>query len=166
MSVRDDCLQANAQYAAFFPLKHLPKVPAKRLAVVTCMDARMQPAELLGLAPGDAHIFRNAGGIVTDDALRSLVLSHKLLGTREFFVINHTGCAMQGLEETAFRDELRGESGAAEIEMRFYAFDDIDGNVRAQVDKIKTCPFISGDSPVSGFVYEVESGQLRAVAGA
>jgi carbonic anhydrase len=166
MSLRDECLRANAQYAAFFPHKRIPRSPAKRLAVVTCMDARIQPDDLLGLAAGDAHIIRNAGGIVTDDALRSLVLSHKLRGTREFFVINHTDCGLQNLDEAGFRDQLRSEGGPSAVEMPLYAYHDIDENVRAQVERIKTSPYIAGDSPVSGFVYDVESGQLRPVVGA
>jgi carbonic anhydrase len=166
MSLRDECLRANAQYAAFFPHGRIPRTPAKRLAVVTCMDARIQPDDLLGLSPGDAHMIRNAGGIVTDDALRSLILSHKLRGTREFFVINHTDCGLQDLDQAAFRDELRSESGSDTAEMPLYAYHDVDQNVRAQVERIKSCPHIAGDSPVSGFVYDVESGQLRPVAGA
>lgn len=163
MSIRDEALKANERYAASFNLGSLPMPPGKKLAVVVCMDARLMPDQFLGLETGDAHVIRNAGGIVTDDALRSLIISHKLLGTNEFFVINHTDCGMLTFEDEQLRQKLKDETGADASEIQFHAFKNLEENVRAQVQKIKSSLFLPDDIPVSGFIYQVEDGKLRQV---
>ena len=163
MAMRDECLKANEGYAASFDEGGLPMPPDRKLAVVVCMDARLMPDQFLGLDIGDAHVIRNAGGIVTDDALRSLIISHKLLGTNEFFVVNHTDCGMLTFEDEALRQRLAQETGADAKGLQFYAFKNLEENVRAQVQKIKSSPFLPDDIPVSGFIYQVEDGRLRQV---
>ena len=163
MAMRDECLKANEGYAASFDKGGLPMPPGRNLAVVVCMDARLMPDQFLGLDIGDAHVIRNAGGIVTDDALRSLIISHKLLGTNEFFVVNHTDCGMLTFEDEALRERLAQETGADARGLQFYAFKNLEENVRAQVQKIKSSPFLPDDIPVSGFIYQVEDGRLRQV---
>jgi carbonic anhydrase len=163
MSIRDACLAANERYAASFSQGDLPTVPAKRAVIVTCLDARLMPDQFLGLAIGDAHYIRNAGGLVTDDALRSLIISHHLLGTEEFFVVNHTGCGMTLFEDEQLRQKLKEETGEDTSGMEFHSFKDPDANVRAQVAKIKSSPFISDSATVHGFVYQVEDGRIRQV---
>ena len=161
--MRDECLKANEGYAASFDKGGLPMPPGRKLAVVICMDARLMPGQLLGLDIGDAHVIRNAGGIVTDDALRSLIISHKLLGTNEFFVVNHTDCGMLTFEDEALRQRLEQETGADASGLQFYTFKNLEENVRAQVQTIKSSPFLPDDIPVSGFIYQVEDGRLRQV---
>jgi len=163
MSMRDESLRANERYAASFRHGSLPMPPARRLAAVVCMDARLMPDQFLGLNIGEAHIIRNAGGIVTDDALRSLIISHKLLGTNEFFVINHTDCGMLTFDDEDLRRRLKEETGADASGLQFHAFKSLEDNVRAQVQKIKSSPFLPDDIPVSGFIYQVEDGRLRQV---
>ncbi len=163
MAMRDECLKANEGYAASFDKGGLPMPPGRKLAVVVCMDARLMPDQFLGLDIGDAHVIRNAGGIVTEDALRSLIISHKLLGTNEFFVVNHTDCGMLTFEDEALRQRLAQETGADAKGLQFYAFKNLEENVRAQVQKIKSSPFLPDDIPVSGFIYQVEDGRLRQV---
>lgn len=163
MAFRDQALKANEQYAASFDKGHLEAAPAKGVAVVTCMDARLMPDQFMGLDIGDAHIIRNAGGIVTDDALRSLVITHKLRGTNEVFVINHTGCGMMMFKDSDLQQRLKEDTGQDASGMPFYAFENADDNVKAQVDKIKSSPFIADGVQVHGFVYDVTSGKLRQV---
>jgi len=163
MAMRDESMKANERYAASFNQGGLPMPPGRRLAAVVCMDARLMPDQFLGLGIGDAHIIRNAGGIVTDDALRSLIISHKLLGTNEFFVVNHTDCGMLTFEDGQLQQRLKDETGQDASAIRFHSFKDLDENVRAQVQKIKDSPFLPDDIPVSGFVYDVKSGKLRQV---
>lgn len=163
MAMRDESMKANERYAASFNQGGLPMPPGRKLAAVVCMDARLMPDQFLGLGIGDAHIIRNAGGIVTDDALRSLIISHKLLGTNEFFVVNHTDCGMLTFEDGQLRQRLKDETGQDAGAIQFHAFKDLDTNVRAQVQKIKDSPFLPDDIPVSGFVYDVKSGKLRQV---
>jgi carbonic anhydrase len=155
MSTKPEIQSANETYAASFDKGHLPMPPGRRFAVVTCMDARLDPAKFLGLDEGDAHVIRNAGGIVTDDALRSLVISHNLLGTEEVFVIAHTDCGML----TFSNEELQEQLGT---DIEFLPFSDPDASVRASVERVRESP-ICGES-VHGFVYEVETGRLREVA--
>ena len=163
MATHDECMKANEGYAASFDKGGLPMPPGRKLAVVVCMDARLMPDQFLGLDIGDAHVIRNAGGIVTDDALRSLIISHKLLGTNEFIVVNHTDCGMLTFEDETLRQRLAQETGADASGLQFYAFKNLEENVRAQVQKIKSSPFLSDDIPVSGFIYQVEDGRLRQV---
>lgn len=163
MSVRDEALEANGRYAARFEQGHLPAAPAKRLAVVTCMDARLMPDQFLGFGIGDAHVIRNAGGIVTEDALRSLIISHWLLGTNEFFVVNHTDCGMLTFQDEDLRVQLQEETGHDATGIQFHAFHDLEANVRAQTDKIASSPFLPEGIAAHGFIFQVEDGRLRQV---
>lgn len=167
MSVTDEVLAANQRYAQSFTLGHLPTPPARKLAVVACMDARMTIEPMLGLQTGDAHIIRNAGGIVSEDALRSLIISHHLLGTQEFIIINHTDCGMLTFHDAELRERLRRQSGGdTVVPAHFYAFADLEDNVRAQIEKVRSHPWIPRHISVRGFIYDVKTGQLREVAAA
>jgi carbonic anhydrase len=165
MSTVDEVLTANESYAKSFNLGHLPMPPARRLAIVACMDARLTIEPMLGLKTGDAHIIRNAGGIVTEDALRSLIVSHHLLGTREFMIVNHTDCGMLTFKDEELRNKLHQATGtAAAGPVAFHAFSDLDENVRQQIRRVRSHPWIPKDIPVRGFVYDVKTGKLREVA--
>ncbi len=165
MSVTDEVLLANQQYAANFKLGGLAMPPARKLAVLACMDARLNVPQLLGLQTGDAHIIRNAGGIATEDALRSLIISHHLLGTREFVVINHTDCGMLTFADHELLHRLEAETGTAAIApVHFHAFQDVKNNVRQQVERIRSHPYIPRSIPVRGFVYDVKTGRLEEVS--
>ena len=157
MSLINDILRANQAYAKDFAEGDLPAPPAKQLVVLTCMDARLTPEDFLGLDLGDAHILRNAGAVVTDDVLRSLLLSTQLMRTRHVFVIGHTGCALDGANE----DGLRAKTHADDVV--FHAFDDLDEHVQAQVAKIESSRLIPNEVIAHGFVYQVEDGRLRQV---
>ena len=159
MTVRDEILGANERYAAQFEKADLKAPPARRFAVVTCMDARLDPARFLGLSEGDAHVIRNAGGLVTDDALRSLVISHHELGTQEAFVIGHEGCGMIGLSNDRMREQL----GPAAESVDFLGFADLDEAVRASVREIDESPLLPDSFRATGFVYDVQTGRLRQV---
>lgn len=163
MSVLDDVLQANEAYAAGFDRGGLPMPPARKVAVVTCMDARLHPEKFLGFEVGDAHMIRNAGGRVSDDAIRSLVISYHLLGTREVIVIHHTDCGMLTFTNDQLRSKLREATGADASGIDFLPFGDLDQSVCDDVAAVRACPFIPDDVPVSGFVYAVETGRLRRV---
>jgi carbonic anhydrase len=163
MSVTDELVRGNAAYAGAFDLGELPARPARRVAIVTCMDARMDPLAMLGLRPGDAHVIRNAGGAVTDDAIRSLAISQRMLGTEEIVLIHHTGCGMLGVSDDAFRRALEAETGvrpawAAE------GFPDLEAEVRQSLARVAASPFLLRKDRVRGFVYDVETGRLREVA--
>jgi carbonic anhydrase len=159
-----DQLLENAQsYAASFDKGDLPLPPARRVAIVACMDARLNPYALLGLSEGDAHIIRNAGGAVTTDVIRSLTISQRLLGTEEIVLIHHTGCGMLTFSDDDFRSAVEKDTGirpqwAAET------FSDLDTGVRRSIARIKASPFIPRTDSVRGFVYEVETGRLREVS--
>jgi carbonic anhydrase len=162
MSVTDELLANAETYAAGFDKGDLPLPPAKKVAIVACMDARLNPYGLLGLHEGDAHVIRNAGGVVTDDEIRSLAISQRLLGTEEIILIHHTDCGMLTFTEDAFRRTVQDEVGikpawAAEC------FTDVDEDVRQSIGRIKGSPFIPRKDQVRGFVYEVETGRLREV---
>jgi len=159
MTITDDVQAANAAYAAGFAKGGLAMPPARRFAVVTCMDARLDPAKFLGLDEGDAHVIRNAGGIVNDETLRSLVISHHLLGTQEALVIGHSDCGMI----TFTNDDIHAKLGPASASIDFQPFPDVDERVRESVDAIRRAPLLSGSFGATGFVYEVETGRLRAV---
>ncbi len=152
----------NERYVAQFDRSALPLPPGRKLAVLACMDARLTVEDVLGLRTGDAHIIRNAGGLATDDAIRSLVISQRLLGTEEVLVIEHTGCGMLTFEDEAVRADIAAQTGH-EVDLTLRAFDDLDENLRAQVERIREHPWIK-DVPVHGLIYEVESGRLRKVA--
>ena len=136
--------------------------PAKGLAVLACMDARLDPNEILGLQRGDAHVIRNAGGVVTDDEIRSLAISQRLLGTSEIILIHHTDCGMLTLIDQEFRDELERETGRRP-DWHTEAFSDLDENVHRSIERIRSSPFVPHSESVRGFVYEVETGRLREV---
>ncbi|ETK32247.1 carbonic anhydrase [Microbispora corallina] len=162
MSVTDRLIAAAEQYAAGFDKGHLPLPPAAGVAILACMDARLNPYGLLGLSEGDAHIIRNAGGVVTADARRSLAISQRLLGTREIVLIHHTDCGMLTFTDDGFKRDIEAEVGirpdwAAE------AFPDLDEDVVQSLNRIKADPFIPHKDAVRGFVYEVETGRLREV---
>ena len=166
MAIRDEILQANERYASAFSKGDLPPPPGRRLAVVTCMDARLDPAKFLGLEEGDAHVIRNAGGLVTDDALRSLVISHWLLGTQEAFVIAHTGCGMLTFTNEDIRRQLADERGADASQVDFLPFGDLEESVRASVRRIRDSPLLPDSYAATGFVYDVRTGRLQEVTGA
>jgi carbonic anhydrase len=163
MSVIDEVLAANEIYSRTHELRKLTPRPERNLAVLTCMDTRLS-IRTLGLSTGDAHIIRNAGGIVTEDSLRSLVVSHYLLGTQEIMVINHTDCGLMRASEEDLRTRIQARTGTAAVAPAFfYAFQNIEENVRHQLQKLRTHPWIPESVAVRGFVYDVTSGRLREI---
>jgi carbonic anhydrase len=167
MSVIDEVLKSNEDYARNFTSGSLPVPPARKLAVLACMDARLVISRMLGLKEGDAHVIRNAGGILDDDALRSLIISHYLLGTQEFMLIHHTDCGMLTFKDDDLQAKLRKETGAAAISpARFYSFTDLQGDVREQIAKLRSHPWIPKSIPIRGFVFDVKTGILREVSAA
>ena len=161
MAVADEFLRANERYAAGFDKGDLPAPPARKVAVVTCMDARLDPAQFLGLSPGDAHVIRNAGGRAAD-AIRSLVISQHLLGTREVVVIHHTDCGMLTFTDEQLRQKLRDELGVTS-EQEFLPFSDLEQSVRDDVAIIRASPLLLKDVPVRGFIYDVRTRRLHEV---
>jgi carbonic anhydrase len=155
-------LAENARYAASFDRPNLELPPARKLAVLACMDARLTVEDVLGLRTGDAHIIRNAGGLATDDAIRSLVISQRLLGTEEVLVVEHTGCGMLTFEDAPVQASIAQETGEI-VDLPLYAFPDLEANLVAQVARIRAHPWTK-DVPVTGVIYEVETGRLRQVA--
>ena len=162
MSATDDLLARNARYAAARPGGAGGAPPRLAVAVVACMDARMDLHAILGLQEGDAHVIRNAGGAVTADTIRSLAISQRLLGTREVVLVHHTGCGMLGLDGEAFLAELERETGVRP-DWAAESFADLDADVRQSVARVKESPFLPHRDSVRGFVYELESGRLREV---
>lgn len=162
-AVTDDMLAANRRYAERFDHGDLPAPPVKRVTVITCMDARLDPTAFLGLNIGDAHIIRNAGGRVSDDALRSLIISSRLLGTNQFVVIHHTDCGMMGFTNEDLRQKLADETGADASEIDFLPFTDLEDSVRDDVTRIQQSPFIPDDMSVRGFIYDVRTGILSEI---
>ena len=156
--------QANAAFAAKFDQGDLPMPPARRVAVLACMDARLHPETFLGLAIGDAHMIRNAGGRASDDAIRSLIISSTLLGTREFAVIHHTDCGMLTFTNADLHTKLKQDRGADASGIDFLPFADLEQSVRDDVRRIRESPLLDPSIPVSGFVYDVRSGRLQPVA--
>jgi carbonic anhydrase len=164
MSAREEVLEANARYAEQFGLRTLPGPPVRRLAVVTCMDSRLDPAGFLGLEPGDAHVIRNAGAVVTEDVIRCLVLSTWLMDIREVLVIAHTRCRLLGGSNEAIRKELADRGGIDAGAMEFHPFPDLDENVRTGLRRIAESPLLPDSLALGGFVYDVETGTVRTVA--
>jgi len=162
MPVIDETLLANAKYASAFKKGALPMPPGRKLAIVVCMDARIDPARALGLEEGDAHVIRNAGGRIAD-ALRSLAISQTLLGTEEVMIVHHTDCGMLTFSDDSIRRQLR-ERGVDADDVAFLAFKDVDESVRADIDAYERSPLVRHDVPVRGFVYDVKTGQVREVA--
>src|SRR5438132_2348525 len=163
MTASDDFVRSAEAYAASFNKGQLPMPPAQQVAVVACMDARLNVYGALGLSEGDAHVIRNAGGVVSDDVIRSIAISQRLLGTEEIVLIHHTDCGMLTFTDDEFKAAIEKDTGirpdwAAE------AFSDLDGDVRQSIARIKASPFIPSKDAVRGFVYEVQSGRLREVS--
>jgi carbonic anhydrase len=163
MSTTDELVQNNEAYAASFDKGDLPLPPGKKVAVLACMDARLQVYEVLGLEVGDAHIIRNAGGVATDDAIRSLAISQRLLGTEEIVLIHHTDCGMLTFTDDQFKADIEKETGI-KPEWAAEAFPDVDADVRQSINRIKASPFIPRKDSVRGFVYDVHTGALREVS--
>jgi len=163
MTATDELLRNAEQYATTFDRGDLPLPPAKRVAVLACMDARLNPYALLGLQEGDAHVIRNAGGVVTDDEIRSLSISQRLLGTREIILIHHTDCGMLTFGDDEFRRQVQEETGI-KPEWAAEAFDDLEEDVRQSIARITSSPFIPHKDSVRGFVYDVSTGRLSEVA--
>ena len=151
----------NERYQEAFDRSALTAAPLTGLAILACMDARLDVEEALGLRTGDAHIIRNAGGLATDDAIRSLIISQQLLGTDEIVVIGHTGCGLLGIDEEALRERLGAASGRS-LEIAFGSFGDLEANVRAQVDRLRAHPWLKRVL-VHGLIFDVDTGGLREV---
>jgi len=162
MTVTDELLQNAERYAADFDRGDLPMPPAKGVAVVACMDARLNPFGVLGLEEGDAHVIRNAGGVVTDDEIRSLAISQRLLGTTEIILIHHTDCGMLTFKDDDFRRQIQDETGV-KPEWAAEAFDDLETDVRQSIARIKSSPFIPNKDNIRGFIYDVKTGRLDEV---
>ncbi len=162
MSVTDELLENNRRWAESFDKRGLSNRPAKKVAIVACMDARFLPSRVVGVEEGDAHIIRNAGGVVTDDGIRSLAISQHLLGTEEIVLIHHTNCGLEGIGEEEIRAQLR-EAAGVDPPWRVEAFSDVDESVRESIRRITESPFILHKN-VRGFVYDVEDGTLREVS--
>jgi carbonic anhydrase len=161
MTVTDDLLANNAEYAASFS-GPLPMPPAKGVAVLACMDARLDVNRLLGLHEGDAHVIRNAGGVVTDDAIRSLTISQRLLGTTEIVLVHHTDCGMLTFTDDAFKADIHSDTGI-KPHWSAEAFSDLETDLRQSIARIKTSPFVPNKDSVRGFVFDVATGKLTEV---
>jgi carbonic anhydrase len=157
----DELLENNVAYARSMGSGGLPSPPSKRLVIVACMDARMDLHRILGLEPGDAHVIRNAGGVITEDVLRSLAVSQHALGTRELMLIHHTECGMLSLDERGFKDRVEAETGHAP-DFPLGAFDSVEDNLRASIESVDSSGFLRFEV-VRGFVYDVRSGLLEEV---
>jgi carbonic anhydrase len=162
MSVTEELLRNNAIYAESFEKGDLPLPPARDVAVVACMDARLDVHKILGLEEGDAHVIRNAGGVVTDDEIRSLTISQRLLGTREVILIHHTDCGMLTFSDDELKAQIHEDVGL-KPHFSMESFSDLEEDVRQSVARIQASPFIPHKESVRGFIYEVETGRLREV---
>jgi carbonic anhydrase len=163
MTVTDELLRNNADFASSFSNGDLPMPPSKALAVVACMDARLNVYALLGLHEGEAHVIRNAGGVVSDDVLRSLVISQRLLGTREVILIHHTDCGMLTFSDDAVKADIEADVGLRP-HFALEAFSDLERDVRQSIARIKASPFVPSKDSIRGFIYDVRSGALQEVA--
>jgi carbonic anhydrase len=163
MTATDDVLKNNAQYAESFDKADLPLPPALNMAVVACMDARLDTHKLLGIQEGDAHVIRNAGGVVTDDVLRSLVISQRLLGTREVVLIHHTDCGMLTFRDDDVKDAIQADTGLRPS-FAMEAFGNLEGDVRQSIARIKASPFVPAKDQIRGFVYDCATGRLSEVS--
>jgi carbonic anhydrase len=163
MSVTDELLRNNAAYAEGFEKGDLALPPARGVAVVACMDARLDVHKILGLEEGDAHVIRNAGGVITDDEIRSLAISQRLLGTREIILIHHTDCGMLTFTDDDLKQQIQEDVGV-KPHFSMEAFSDLEEDVRQSMRRIHASPFITHKDSVRGFVYEVETGRLREVS--
>jgi carbonic anhydrase len=162
MSAIDTYLDNNAKYSAGYAKGSLPMPPAKQIAIVACMDGRLETGALLGLEEGEAHVIRNAGGVATDDVIRSLTISQRLLGTREVMLIHHTDCGMLTFTDHGLKEDIRQETGLRPP-FAMEAFSDLEGDVRQSIARIEASPFVVHKDAIRGFVFEVETGRLREV---
>ena len=162
MDVADELLANNRLYADPLADRHVDLRPARALAIVTCMDSRLNVFQALGLEEGDAHVLRNAGGVITDDMIRSLAISQRLLGTREIMLIHHTDCGMQKLSDDGFRAELQADTGVAP-EFAIESFTHLDASVRQSILRVQGSVFLPHRDRVRGFVYDVDTHRLREV---
>ena len=163
MSTTEDLLSNAEAYATEFDKGDLPLPPARKVAVLACMDARLNPQKVLGLEEGDGHVIRNAGGVVTDDEIRSLAISQRLLGTEEIILIHHTDCGMLTFTDEDFAAQLEDDTGE-KPEWDARSFGDLEEDVRDSIRRIQESPFIPKTDAVRGFIYEVETGRLREVS--
>jgi carbonic anhydrase len=162
MTVTDELLRNNAEFTSSFSNGDLPMPPGKHLAVVACMDARLNVYALLGLREGEAHVIRNAGGVVSDDVLRSLVISQRLLGTREVILVHHTDCGMLTFTDDAVKADIEADVGLRP-HFALEAFSDLERDIRQSIARIKASPFVPNKDAVRGFIYDVRSGALQEV---
>lgn len=162
MSAIDQFLKNNESYASAYDKGSVPMPPSKQIAVVACMDARLETGAMLGLIEGDAHVIRNAGGVVTEDVIRSLVISQKLLGTREIMLIHHTDCGMLTFKDADVKQQICDDTGIRPP-FAMEAFSDLEADVRQSINRVASSPFVPHKDQVRGFVFEVESGKLREV---
>ena len=165
MSVIDELLANNARYAENFDRGEVPLPPGHKLAVVACMDARLDTHRILGLKEGDAHVIRNAGGVVTDDAIRSLTISQRLLGTRAIVLIHHTDCGMLTFRDDDVKDAIEADTGLRPA-FALEAFGDLEQDVRQSIARIRASPFIVHKDQIRGFVYDCATGRLNEVSSA
>jgi carbonic anhydrase len=163
MSTTDELVRNAERYADGFDKGDLPLPPALKVAVVACMDARVMPSYILGINEGDAHVIRNAGGVITDDEIRSLAISQRLLGTEEIILIHHTDCGMLTFTDDDFREQIEKDTGV-KPQWAPESFKDLEQDVRQSIARIKSSPFIPHTDSVRGFIYEVETGRLREVS--
>ncbi|MET0513599.1 MAG: carbonic anhydrase [Thermoleophilaceae bacterium] len=163
MSTTDELVRNAERYADGFDKGDLPLPPALKVAVVACMDARVMPSYILGISEGDAHVIRNAGGVITDDEIRSLAISQRLLGTEEIILIHHTDCGMLTFTDDDFREQIEQDTGV-KPQWAPESFKDLEQDVRQSIARIKSSPFSPHTDSVRGFVYEVETGRLREVS--
>ncbi|MDE0393144.1 MAG: carbonic anhydrase [Gammaproteobacteria bacterium] len=163
MSVIDELLDNNAHYADTFGKGDAPLPPGRHLAIVACMDARLDPHRMLGLEEGDAHVIRNAGGVVSDDAIRSIVISQRLLGTREIMLIHHTDCGMLTFRDDDVKDSIESDTGLRPS-FALEAFGDLDQDIRQSIARIKASPFVPNKDHIRGFVYDCATGRLKEVS--
>jgi carbonic anhydrase len=163
MSVIDELLAKNEIFAASLADRHLDVAPSRQLAIVTCMDSRLDVFAALGLGDGEAHVLRNAGGVITDDVIRSLAISQRLLGTREVMLIHHSDCGMQKISDDGFRAELQKETGVAPA-FAIESFQDIDADVRQSILRVQRSTFLPHRDAVRGFVYDVDTHRLREIS--
>ncbi len=162
MGVIDELLGKNERFAASVRTAHLPVEPSRRLAIVTCMDSRLDVFAALGLGDGEAHVLRNAGGVITDDVIRSLALSQRRLGTRETMLIHHTDCGLQKVSDDEFRAELQADTGIAPA-FAIESFEDVEADVRQSILRVRNSPFLPHRDSVRGFVYDVDNHRLREI---
>ena len=160
--IKSDLLSSNEKFAANFKEGNLSAPPTKKIAILACMDARISIKDVLGLNLGDAHVIRNAGGTATDDAIRSLIISHELLGTEEFVIINHTDCGMAKFKDEELQKKISEKYNLHDSKLKFYTFVDLKENLKEQVNKIRSSPFFPG-IPVHGYIYDVKTGRLENV---